>query len=122
VRFIPADPDQGQPDGNYDLVLLPHFLSQRGRDAIPGILANVFGSLRKSGTVLVTEFVLEESRAEPKEAALFRLNVLAAQGSAAAGALTRAELVRFLQDAGFTDVDMVGLPMFGITAITACKS
>ena len=53
---------------------------------------------------------------------LIRLNVLAAQGSAAAGALTRAELVRFLQDAGFTDVDMVGLPMFGITAITACKS
>ena len=72
--------------------------------------------------MLVTEFVLEESRAEPKEAALFRLNVLAAHGSAAAGALTRAELVRYLQDAGFTDVDMVGLPMFGITAITACKS
>jgi len=122
VRFAPGDPDHAQPDGNYDLVLLPHFLSQRGRDAIPGILANVVASLRKGGTVLVTEFVLEESRAEPKEAALFRLNVLAAHGSAAAGALTRAELVRFLQDAGLTDVDMVGLPMFGITAITACKS
>lgn len=121
VRFAAAEPDQGEPGGEYDLVLLPHFLSKQGRAAIPGILSNAHRSLRSGGTVLVTEFVLEESRAEPKEAALFRLNVLASYGSESAGALTRNELYRFLQDAGFANVDMVGLPMFGITAITACK-
>ena len=34
---------------------------------------------------------------------------------------TRSDLVGLLSDAGFTDVDMVGLPMFGITAITATR-
>jgi hypothetical protein len=29
--------------------------------------------------------------------------------------------VTLLSDAGFKDVDMVGLPMFGITAITATR-
>jgi hypothetical protein len=70
----------------------------------------------------VTEFLLEESRAEPREAALFRLNVLATYGPSSAGALTRSELCRLLQEANFSNVDMVGLPMFGVTAITATKS
>ncbi len=71
--------------------------------------------------LLVTEFLLEDSKAEPREAALFRLNVLASYGPSFAGALTRSELYQLLSEAGFTDVDMVGLPMFGITAITASK-
>lgn len=122
VHFLPGNPDEAQPDGEYDLVLLPRHLSRRGRAAIPGILANVRKSLRTGGHVLVTEFLLEESREEPREAALFRLNVLATYGSASADALTRAELCRLLQEANFSNVDMVGLPMFGITAITATKS
>lgn len=122
VRYLPGDPDDAQPDGEYDLVLLPLHLSRRGRAAIPGILSNVRRSLRSGGHVLVTEFLLEESRAEPREAALFRLNVLATYGPSAAGALTRSELCRLLQEAEFSNVDMVGLPMFGVTAITATKS
>lgn len=122
VRYFPGNPDDAQPDGEYDLALLSLHLSRRGRAAIPGILQNVRQSLRTGGHVLVTEFLLEESRAEPREAALFRLNVLATYGPSSAGALTRAELCRFLQESGFSSVDMVGLPMFGVTAITATKS
>ena len=122
VRFVPGDPDAGQPGANADLVLLPHHLSRRTRAAIPLILAAARASLRDGGAVIVTEFLLEDSHTEPKEAALYRLNVLAAYGAGNAGALTRGELTKFLQDAGFIDVDMVGLPMFGITAITATKS
>jgi predicted O-methyltransferase YrrM len=122
VCFLPGDPDEAQPDAEYDLVLLPLHLSRRGRAAIPGILANVLKSLRSGGHVLVTEFLLEESRAEPREAALLRLNVLATYGPSSAGALTRSELCRLLQEANFSNVDMVGLPMFGVTAITATKS
>ena len=47
--------------------------------------------------------------------------LIAAYGAGNAGALTRGELTKYLQEAGFTGVDMVGLPMFGITAITATK-
>ena len=78
--------------------------------------------MRRDGKLLVTEFLLEDSKSEPREAALFRLNVLATYGSGNAGALTRSELCQSLERAGFKDVDMVGLPMFGITAITACKA
>jgi predicted O-methyltransferase YrrM len=121
VRFVPGNPDEGQPGADYDLVLLPHHLSRRSRASIPGILQAARQSLHSGGMLLVTEFLLEDSKAEPREAALFRLNVLASYGPSFAGALTRSELYQLLSEAGFTDVDMVGLPMFGITAITASK-
>jgi len=122
VRFLPGDPEEGQPGGDYDLVLVAHHLSRRSRASIPGFLQNVKQSLHSGGTLLVTEFLLEDSKAEPREAALYRLNVLATYGADSAGALTRTELYRLLQDSGLANVDMVGLPMFGITAITASKS
>lgn len=122
VSFVEGDPDEGRPGGKYDLVLLSHHLSRRSRPDLPKILDSVNQSLRPKGMLLVTEFLLEDSKAEPREAALFRLNVVASYGPRFAGALTRSELYALLQQAGFSDVDMVGLPMFGITAITASKA
>jgi predicted O-methyltransferase YrrM len=121
VRFVPAEPDEAKWKDEFDLVLLAHQLSRRSRASIPGLLQNVKQSLRSGGTLLVTEFLLEDSKAEPREAALFRLNVLASYGPGSAGALARTELYRLLSEAGFANVDMVGLPMFGITAVTATK-
>jgi len=122
VHFEEGNPDEAKPEGEYDLVLLSHQLSRRSRSDLPLVLASVAQSLRPGGMLLVTEFLLEDSKAEPKEAALFRLNVLASYGSRFAGALTRSELYSLLEQAGFKGVDMVGLPMFGITAITASKA
>ena len=104
-----------------DLVLLSHHLSRRSREDLPRILDAVRQSLHPNGMLLVTEFLLEDSKAEPREAALFRLNVVASYGPRFAGALTRSELYALLEQGGFSEVDMVGLPMFGITAITASK-
>jgi predicted O-methyltransferase YrrM len=122
IVFAEGNPDEGRPGGEYDLVLLSHHLSRRSRADLPKILEAVARSLRPKGMLLVTEFLLEDSKAEPREAALFRLNVVASYGPRFAGALTRSELYALLQQAGFSDVDMVGLPMFGITAITASKA
>lgn len=121
VQFRAGNPDEGCPGEEADLVLLPHILSRRSRAAIPSILQAVRASLRVGGALIVTEFLLEDGKAEPREAALFRLNVVASYGPKNAGSLTRSELMGLLSDAGFTDVDMVGLPMFGITAITATR-
>lgn len=121
VVFEGGNPDEGRPGADVDLVLLPHHLSRRSRASIPGILQAVRSSLKDGGMLIVTEFLLEDTKSEPREAALFRLNVVASYGPQNAGAVTRSELYALLRDAGFTDVDMVGLPMFGITAITASK-
>jgi predicted O-methyltransferase YrrM len=122
VGFVPAEPDEAKWKDEFDLVLLSHQLSRRSRASIPSLLQNVRQSLHSGGTLLVTEFLLEDSKAEPREAALFRLNVLASYGPGFAGALARTELYRLLQEVGFANVDMVGLPMFGITAVTATKA
>jgi 3-hydroxy-5-methyl-1-naphthoate 3-O-methyltransferase len=122
VHFEEGQPDEAKPGAEYDLVLLSHRLSQRSLADLPGVLSAVMQSLRKGGMLLVTEFLLEDSKAEPREAALFRLNGLASYGPSFAGALTRSELTTLLEQAGFQHVDMVGLPMFGITAITASKA
>lgn len=121
VRFAPGDPDAGQRGADFDLAILSSHLSRRPRAALPGILGAVAGSLRKQGMLLVTDFLIEDSRSEPREAALFRLNALATYGSDVAGAMTRSGLYQLLRDAGFSEIDMVGLPMFGITAITALR-
>lgn len=121
VQFQAGNPDEGCPGAEADLMLLPHILSRRSRAAIPGILEAIRKSLRPGGALIVTEFLLEDSKAEPREAALFRLNVVASYGPKNTGVLTRSELYALLRDAGFTNVDMVGLPMFGITAITATR-
>jgi ubiquinone/menaquinone biosynthesis C-methylase UbiE len=121
VQFVTGDPDAARPDAEFDLALVAHHLSRRPRADIPGFLSAVAKSLRKGGMLLVADFLLEDSRTEPREAALYRLNVLATYGSEVAGALTRSSLYQLLRDAGFVEVDMVGLPMFGITAITALK-
>jgi 3-hydroxy-5-methyl-1-naphthoate 3-O-methyltransferase len=122
VHFEEGYTDEGKPGADYDLVLLSHHLSHRSRPDLPKVLDGVMQSLRHGGMLLVTEFLLEDSKAEPREAALFRLNALASYGPRFAGALTRSELYSLLEQSGFKDVDMVGLPMFGITAITACKA
>src|SRR5467141_3218943 len=122
VHFEEGSPDEAKPEADYDLVLLSHQLSRRSRADLPGVLASVAQSLRPGGMLLVTEFLLEDSKAEPREAALYRLNVLASYGPRFAGALTRSELYSLLDQAGFKGVDMVGLPMFRITAITASKA
>jgi predicted O-methyltransferase YrrM len=122
VRFEEGNPDEAAPGADYDLVLLSHHLSRRTREALPDILKAVHQSLRPSGMVLVTEFLLEDSKSEPREAALYRLNVVASYGPRFATALTRSTLYQLLREAGFVDVDMVGLPMFGITAVTATKA
>lgn len=122
VRFTAGDPDQAEPGAGYDLVLLGSHLSRRPRGTLAPILGAVGSSLRRGGMLLVTDFLLEDSRSEPLEASLFRLNVLATYGAEYAGALTRSALYGLLRDAGFSDVDMVGLPMFGITAITALRT
>ena len=122
VHFEEGKPDEAKPGGEYDLVLLSHRLTQRRSADLPGILGAAMQSLRRGGMLLVTEFLLEDSKAEPREAALFRLNGLASYGPLFAGALTRSELTTLLEQAGFQHVDMVGLPMFGITAITASKA
>ncbi|HMI31807.1 MAG TPA: methyltransferase dimerization domain-containing protein [Candidatus Limnocylindrales bacterium] len=122
VHFEEGYTDEGKPGADYDLVLLSHHLSHRSRPDLPKVLDGVMQSLRHGGMLLVTEFLLEDSKAEPREAALFRLSALASYGPRFAGALTRSELYSLLEQSGFKDVDMVGLPMFGITAITACKA
>ena len=48
--------------------------------------------------------------------------MVASYGPRFAAALTRSTLYQELREAGFVDVDMVGLPMFGITAVTATKA
>ena len=121
VSFESGNPDEARPGAEVDLVLLPHFLSRRTRASLPGILESVKNTLRPGGTLIVTEFLLEDSKAEPREAALFRLNVVASYGANNAAGLTRSDLYALVRDAGFTNVDMVGLPMFGITAITATR-
>jgi len=122
VRFEEGNPDEAKPGADYDLVLLSHYLSRRSHADLGKVLEGAMQSLRHGGKLLVTEFLLEDSKAEPREAALFRLNVLATYGAENAAALTRSELCQSLERAGFKDVDMVGLPMFGITAITASKA
>lgn len=86
----------------YDLILLSaicHMLDEAGnRD----LLARCAQALAPGGRLVVRDFLLDEDRAGPRDAALFALNMLV--GTRAGNVYTEAEYRAWLAEAGLTRV------------------
>jgi cyclopropane fatty-acyl-phospholipid synthase-like methyltransferase len=92
----------------YDLVLLTNFLHGFDPATCETLLAKAHQALVPGGRAVAVEFVPEEDRVSPPDAALFSLTMLAT--TAGGDAYTFAELEAMFQRAGFTTVEMHALP------------
>jgi SAM-dependent methyltransferase len=87
---------------DYDLVYLSNVIHSLGPDDVERLLGKAYGALAVSGSVIVKDFFLEESRTRPAAAARFSVNMLV--GTEAGRSYTFAETRRLLAQAGFSDL------------------
>ena len=93
---------------SYDLVLLTNFLHHFDCGTNVGFLGKIYDSLNPNGRVATLEFVPNEDRVSPPEAASFSLNMLAS--TRAGEAYTFAELEAMFREAGFSRSELHPLP------------
>lgn len=105
---IPGSAFEVELGTGYDLVLLTNFLHHFDVETGEGLLRKIRGSLAKDGRVMTLEFVPNEDRVTPPEAAGFSLMML---GSTAHGdAYTFSEYDRMFRNAGFNTVEIHAVP------------
>jgi SAM-dependent methyltransferase len=91
----------------YDLVLLSSICHMLGPEENRDLLSRAARSLSPGGRVVVSDFVLDEDGAGPKQAVLFSINMLV--GTASGRSYRESEYRAFLGEAGLVDVERVWL-------------
>jgi len=100
----------------FDVVLLSSICHMLGVDENRDLLRRAFAALVPAGRVVVSDFLLSEDRAAPRQAALFSINMLV--GTASGDCYTEAEYASWMREAGFASVSRRDVPgpaslMFG---------
>ena len=111
LRLLPGSAFEVAWGTGYDLVLLPNFLHHFDETTCIDVLRRAHAALAPNGRVVIVEFVPNEDRVTPPEAAGFALTMLATTPSG--DAYTFAEYEAMLGASGFRDAtrhDLVPSP------------
>lgn len=105
---------------DYDLVLLPNFLHHFDAPSCVRLLQKCHAALRDNGRVAIVEFVPNQDRVSPPDAATFSLVMLVSTEHG--DAYTFAEFEQMLNEARFTKIEQHPLPPGVSTAIIATRA
>jgi ubiquinone/menaquinone biosynthesis C-methylase UbiE len=94
--------------GGYDLILLTNFLHHFDPPTNEMLLRKVHAALAEGGRAVTLEFVPNEDRISPPDAAAFSVQMLG--GTPSGDAYTFAELERMFANAGFSHSELHELP------------
>lgn len=92
----------------YDLVLLPNFLHHFDKQTCEKLLKKIYTALNPTGRVITLEFIPNNDRITPPEAAAFSLTMLATTPSG--DAYTFAEYETMFSNAGFKHSELHAIP------------
>jgi ubiquinone/menaquinone biosynthesis C-methylase UbiE len=109
VHLLPGDAFKTDLGSGYDLVLLPNFLHHFDAPTCEQFLRRVRAALAPGGRAVVIEFIPNDDRVSPPDAATFALVMLAT--TPAGDAFTYAEYDEMLRRAGFPRTALHDLPM-----------
>jgi ubiquinone/menaquinone biosynthesis C-methylase UbiE len=104
VRMRPGSALEVDYGNDYDLVLVTNFLHHFDRAGCANILRKVHASLKPGGRAVTLEFVPNEDRVSPVEAAAFTLPMLVMTHGG--DAYTFAEYQQMFADAGFSQSEL----------------
>ncbi len=107
-HLIPGSAFEVDLESGYDLVLLTNFLHHFDEATCTNFLRRVHGALREEGRAVTLEFVPNEDRVSPKEAAAFSFTML--NGTPAGDAYTFRQLDCMLRQAGFSRSEIHAVP------------
>lgn len=112
IDFVAGDYDRDEFGRDYDVALLSNVLHGTGRGNEER-LARTFRALAPGGLLLVQDFLLDDDRNGPLEAAMFNLHV---------GAYAVGELLAVIGAAGFEDAALRGRGAHGNGLVVAKRS
>lgn len=107
-RTIEGSAFDAEFGGPYDLVLVTNFLHHFDTATCEKLLKKVYASVAEGGRAITLEFVPNEDRISPSNAAMFSITMLAS--TPAGDAYTFTELSGMLKNAGFTRSEIHELP------------
>ncbi len=108
-NMLPGSAFDVEFGGPYDVVLLTNFLHHFDAETCVGLLKKIHGSLKPGGCAATLEFVPNEDRVSPPQAAAFSMTMLAT--TASGDAYTFRELADMYKRAGFRDITEHAVPM-----------
>jgi predicted O-methyltransferase YrrM len=109
VRSLPGDAFKTDLGSGYDLVLLPNFLHHFDAPTCEQFLRRVHTALASGGRAVAVEFIPNDDRTSPPDAATFALVMLAT--TPAGDAFTYAEYDAMFRGAGFARTVLHELPL-----------
>ncbi|MBR9978898.1 MAG: methyltransferase domain-containing protein [Bacteroidetes bacterium] len=119
IATVAGDYHQDELPGGFDIVFLSAIVHSNARDENRRLIRKCAASLNPGGKVIVQDFIIDEDRVHPTNAALFALNMLVA--TEAGDTYTEAEVRSWMEEAGLTDVRREDTPS-GSTQITGAGS
>jgi hypothetical protein len=105
--------------GGADFALLSAITHQNGREQNRDLYRKVHAALVDGGELAIRDVVMDETRRQPVEGAMFAINMLA--GTQEGGTFTREEYAEDLAAAGFRLVDVIPGPQYMDTLLRAKK-
>lgn len=107
LRVLAADVVNEELTGSYDLAVLKAFTQTLSPNGIRRVLGNVSSVIETGGTICILAHILDDSRLSPRETAVFNLVFLNIYEDGQA--YTVGEYSRWLEEAGFGDVEQTFL-------------
>ncbi len=87
----------------YDLIFLSQIIHSNSLTDNQKLIRKCVGALNAGGRIVVQDFIIDESRTEPVQAALFSINMLV--GTEAGDTYTENEVSGWLREAGLTKIE-----------------
>lgn len=119
TEFQPGDFTEMLIEGKYDLVLLANVLQMYGPDDNARLIHKCWDALDEGGMIVIHGYTVEDSGIRPLGATMFALSMAAVTRDG--GAYKKSEKSRWLEQAGFKDIEFHEIDADPSTVITAMK-
>ena len=107
VTLVPGDFYTDSLPGGHDLALLSAIIHQNGPEQNQSLYGNIFQALEPGGRIVIRDYVMSPDRTEPRDGALFAVNMLA--GTEKGNTYTFEEIEEGLAAVGFTRIRLLQL-------------
>jgi cyclopropane fatty-acyl-phospholipid synthase-like methyltransferase len=108
MRALAGDYKKGELPRPFDAVLLSHIIHGMGEKGNRRLLNKVYRCLEPGGILILRDFLLNEGKTSPANAAVFAVNMLV--NTENGRTYTFGEVRRWLSDAGFHKIKCVSRP------------
>ena len=102
VRLVAGDFYRNELPGGHDLALLSAIIHQNSPEENVDLFRKVFHALVSGGRIVIRDHVMEPDRTEPKDGAIFAVNMLV--NTEGGSTYTYEEIRSWLEEAGFVNV------------------